>query len=58
MNAQSVLNEISQSDEEWRRERDYIDAVNTELSVPTGADHPCSAGYQLYYFCFGNAGSR
>ena len=33
MNAQSVLNEISQSDEEWRRERDYIDAVNTELSV-------------------------
>ena len=27
------LDSISQSDEEWRRERDYIDAVNTEISI-------------------------
>ncbi|MCR4734200.1 MAG: Rpn family recombination-promoting nuclease/putative transposase [Treponema sp.] len=33
MYAQTVLDSISQSDAEWRQERDYIDAVNTELSI-------------------------
>jgi len=33
MYAIKALDSISQSDEEWRRERDYIDAINTELSI-------------------------
>ena len=33
MYAMKALDSISQSDEEWRRERDYIDAVNTEISI-------------------------
>ena len=33
MYAMEALDSISQSDEEWRRERDYIDAVNTEISI-------------------------
>lgn len=33
MYAQRVLDSISQSDAEWRRERDYIDAVNTEITI-------------------------
>ena len=33
MYAQTVLNTISQSDAEWRRERDYIDIANTEATI-------------------------
>lgn len=33
MSAQLVLNRISQSEAEQRRERDYIDSVNTELTI-------------------------
>ncbi len=33
MYAMKALDSISQSDEEWRRERNYIDAVNTEISI-------------------------
>ena len=33
MNAQTVLNSISQSEEEWRRERGYIDEINNALSA-------------------------
>ena len=33
MQAQTVLDSISQSDAEWRRDRDYWDAVATENSI-------------------------
>ena len=39
MYAQRTLDSISQSDAEWRRERDYIDAINTEITIRRTAEH-------------------
>ena len=38
MYAQNALNSISQSDAEWRRERDYLDAVITEATIRNQAE--------------------